>query len=244
MRRLITIIAASTLVLAACGDDTAATTAATTTSPATTTPGATTTDAATITTSGTVGTGSDQIQALLDLYAMTRLRTTYLFGEGDSQQTVILSQDPTADPPVSAVLLESGRIITTPDQTIFCDTAGTGCFAMPDTGGASVLDGLLGPVIGGFLVTAGLTEVPGASIVEMPSVIAGRDGICFQFTPPSGAGFDTASLTQCIDSRLGFTLYVENTPTGGNPERLLELVEFGDPLPDDFTPTGPVAPTP
>jgi hypothetical protein len=69
--------------------------------------------------------------------------------------------------------------------------------------------------------------------------------VCFTFTPPAGAGFDTELIHQCIDSELGFTLLLQSQDTGGTTEStVMELTAFGDPLPDDFTPSGPVTATP
>lgn len=103
---------------------------------------------------------------------------------------------------------------------------------------------MLGPFAGGLFLAADLAEIPGADVTESTETIAGRTGLCFTFTPPAGAGFDTETVRQCIDSELGFTLLIQAQETGGDLETVMELLEFGDPLPDDFTPTGPVTSSP
>jgi hypothetical protein len=58
-------------------------------------------------------------------------------------------------------------------------------------------------------------------------------------SPQAFTGADTEFVRQCIDSELGFTLLMETKDAGGaTVERVMELIDFGQPLPSDFQPTG------
>lgn len=234
-------LAVLVLIVAACGDDD--------TSPTTTAPDETTTTvAATSTTAAPTTTEApgDAIGSLLATFEMTPLRTTYLFGEGSDQTEVTLSQDPTQDPPVEAVLVPGAdaKLITIGDETVFCDTRANQCFSVPGAAGGGFSEGLLGPFAGGLFMAGQLDSIPGATMTEETVEVAGRSGICFTFTPPDAAGFDTELIRQCIDAELGFTLLLQSQPAGGDLETVMELIEFGEPLDDDFIPTGPVTATP
>jgi hypothetical protein len=227
------------LVVPACGDDTTT---------ETTLPDSTTTTAVTTTTAATAApTPGGDLQLLLDEYERTPLRVTYLFGDGSESTTLILSQDPTADPPVEAVILPEAdsKLITIGDESIFCDTAANQCFSVPGGGGAGFSANLLGPFAGGLFLAADLETVPGAEVTTETAEVAGRASLCFTFEPPANAGFDTDLVRQCLDAELGFTLIVEAREAGSNTlETIMELIDFGEPLEDDFTPTGPVADSP
>jgi len=244
------------LLTAACGDDatpfgtTATTTASgtgdlgnetttaagtdTTTAPADTTEPAATT--------GAPSDGGGDIDALLARAESAPMRTTYRFGEAPDDQIITMVQDPTREPPASAMILDDGKFITVGDSTIICDLAGEGqCFEVPGAEGTNLMQGFMSPVLMGLMLTEGVTSTPGFSVDEGRTEIAGRQGICFTFTPQTFVGSDVEWIRQCIDSELGFTLLFESKDTGDDaPERMMELLEFGQPQPGDFEPTGPV----
>lgn len=230
-------------MVAACSDNAATTTTADDDGTTTTTSGSTTTTAAPGTTAAAEG---DDLSNLLALYEMTPLRTTYAFSDAGEETIVTLSQDPTREPPVEAVIIEDSgaKLITTGDQSVFCDTEANQCFSVPDGPGAGFGAEMLGPFAGGLFLAADLADIPGAGVAESTETIAERTGLCFTFTPPAGAGFDSETVRQCIDTELGFTLLIQNQETGGELETVMELIDFGDPLPDDFTASGPVSATP
>ncbi len=246
------LISTLALVVAACGDDDAVTTTtattpddttASTTAPVTTIATAT----STATTIDVSGDGPD-VDDLLALYEATPLRTTYLFGEGDSQTEIVLAQDPTAEPPVESITIaeENSKIIISDGVTIFCDGSSNMCFEVPGGTGDSLATGLLGPFGGGVFLTAGRSgAVPGASVSEEPITVAGRDGVCFTYEAPAEFGSDTNLVRQCIDGELGFTLLLQAGDTATDAvETVMELIDFSQPTAEDFEPTGPVTPAP
>ena len=259
-RKMLIAAMAFALVVAGCGDDddaatttTAAggTTATTSDSDTATTQagdGDTTTTGVTAAPSTTADDGEPTASDLGDLaatFAMTPARLTYLFGEPGDQDEVILSQDPTQDPPVSAIIAQGDfKIIYTGTANIVCSPD---CFEVPSLGDAAITDnlvgGLMGPIAGALLTADGLSSVPGIGVDEEQVTIAGRSGICFTFTPPAGSGADSGRV--CIDDELGFMLRVDDREAGTDTfVPLMELTEFGDPLPEDFEPLGPVQSTP
>lgn len=229
------------LVATACGDDD--TTETTIPDESTTTTAAPTTTA---TTTPAPTPGGD-LAELLESYETIALRTTYAFSDSGEETVVIISQDPTADPPLEAVIIPAAntQLIRIGDESIFCDTTADQCFALPAGAGAGFSEGMLGPFVGGLFLAAGLDQIPGAVIAEETTEIAGRDGICFTFNPPPNAGFGTELIRQCVDAELGFTLLIQAQETGSDTlETIMELIEFGAPLEEDFIPTGPVADAP
>jgi hypothetical protein len=240
--RLVLVALVLALVATACGDDD--TTETTVPDDPTTTAAAPTTTTATTMAAPTPG---DDLAMLLESYETTALRTTYVFRDSGEETTVILSQQPNADPPVEAVIIPAAntQLIRIGEESIFCDTTANQCFALPSGAGTGFSEGMLGPFVGGLFLAAGLDQIPAADISEETTEIAGRAGICFTFSPPPDAGFDTELIRQCVDSELGFTLLIQAQETGSDTvETIMELVEFGEPLEEDFTPTGPVAEAP
>lgn len=243
MRPALLLVVALALFAAACSDDDATTSSS---SPSSTSPSTTTTATTSAPSTTSASGGGDEISALIRLFETTALRTTYLFGEGTDQTEVTLSQDPTADPPLGAVLVPEAdfKLITIGEETIFCDTVANTCFEVAGATGPGLSAGLLGPFAGGLFMAGQLDAIPGASVTGDRVEIAGRSGICFSFRPPESAGFDTEEVKQCIDSELGFTLLLETQESmDGEAETIMILTEFGDPLPEDFEPTGPVTPS-
>ena len=257
------------LVAAACGDDdsspfapsgddgTTATTSTTTTDDdgSATTEGTTETtedDGAADTTAPPSGDGDGpgDIPELLERYQNSPLRATYLFGQADDEQVIVLSQDPNREPPVSAILIlegttadspEEGRILTIGTNTVFCGPPGPDniCFGTPG-GDVSATPGgaLLGPLFG-FLFTTTYTDLPGFTVEEEGATIAGRSGRCFTVRPQAFTGADVEYVRQCVDSELGFSLLIETKDADGETvERVMELIAFGPPQPSDFEPTG------
>jgi hypothetical protein len=269
-RRLGTVVAVLALLAAACGDDdvfgavtttssgeATATTEASGDATATTSAGEATADETT--TSGAIPSGGDEdIAALLEEYRTVPLRVTYLFGEDADAQTVTLSQDPERTPPVSAMIMyegpqpespEESRVLTIGDQTLICGPPGPGntCIETPPTpgGGPSIAEGLLGPLVSGFLLATGITEAPGFSMDQSGITIAGRSGVCFTYTPAAFLEADVEFVRQCVDADIGFTLLIEAKDADGDTvERIMELIDFGQPQPGDFEPTGEVVSMP
>jgi hypothetical protein len=233
---------------AACGDDEGSPFGSSTSSAGestTTAGGEQTTTTATsgeeTTTSSASSGQSGDIEDLLARFREMPLRTTYLVGEDRQQMT--FSQDPMQDPPVSAVLYEGGKIITVGDSYIVCsgDGENSQCFEMAGTEGFDMAAAMLGPFASLALSLQGMTDVPGVEVATEQVTIAGRSGVCFNYTPDAtlGAGYEYAR--SCIDEELGFTLLVEIRESGASAaQTVMELVSFGDPDPGDFEPTGPV----
>lgn len=241
------LLAAIVLAAAACGDDDgvnlldAASTEATAETPSSPAEGDTT--------SAPGGGVSPEIQVLLDRFDRTPLRTVYRFDEPPGGQIVTLSQDPSRSQ--SATLLgpdgTEGKIITTGDLTIVCSPAGEAaqCFEAPAGAGLDATGGLFSPLIAGFLLTEGITEAPGFSVEQQGATIAGRSGVCFTYTPRPFIEADLEFVRQCIDAELGFTLLIQGRDSGSDTvQTFMELVEFGQPRPGDFEPTGPVTELP
>ncbi|WKZ82026.1 MAG: hypothetical protein QY307_08015 [Acidimicrobiia bacterium] len=237
MRRF-SIALALVLVVAACGDDDAttttgagaATTAADSGTATTAAGGATDTTAA-----GGSGTVGGDIQALLDVYASTPLRLTYLMGDQDEDpETVVMAQDPTSDPIRSSIITGEAKIISNGEETMMCEDGQ--CIVLAGVTADALIQGLLGPFAASFLLLSTGNDVPGSSLVAMDGTIAGRTGICWQYTPPG----TTETYRQCIDDQLGFTLLMETSLSGGGTTRVMELLEYATPTDEDFEPTGPV----
>jgi hypothetical protein len=253
-------LAALVILAAACGDDSGSPFSSSTTEgqasttsggEATTSGGETTsTTAGETTTTGegatTTGSGAaGDVDELLALYRATPIRTTYLMG--DDQEEMTFSQDPTQDPPVSAVLFEGGKFITLGDSTIICSGEGAGsqCFEMPAGEGVDMATAMLGPFASLACSLQGATDTPGYEVETEQVTIADRSGVCFTYRPDAITGSETEFVRQCIDSELGFALLLEVKETGADEvERVMELVAAGDPEPGDFEPTGPVIPLP
>lgn len=244
-QRTIIVLAALTLVIAACGDDDSTTgttaTATETTSEATTAPADTTAPDATATDAD-----DSDIQELLELYQSTPLRTTYLIGSGDSANEVILAQDPTATPPVESIVIPETNttVIISGGMTVLCDGSAGQCFEVPGSGGESLITGMLGPISS----TLTALDASGVSAVETsqePVTIAGRDGICFTYEPPAATGVTTDFIRQCIDNELGFALLMETSESDSDEiETLLELLDFAEPTAADFETPFPVTASP
>ena len=264
-RRIGILAAVLALVGAACGDDDVFGAVTTTSSDGTTATtesgdttastqaGETTTTEGGTTTEATAPPGGDgDIEGLLEEYRTVPLRVTYLFGADVDAQTVTLSQDPTRTPPVSAMILyegpepgspEEARVLTIGNRTLICGPPGPGntCIETPPTPGPGIAEGILGPLVSGFLLQTGLTEAPGFSVDESGISIAGRDGVCFTYAPAAFLEADVEFVRQCVDSDIGFTLLIETKNADGDTvERVMELIDFGQPQPGDFEPTGEV----
>ena len=241
-RALIFVIALA-LVAAACGDDDAATTTTTTVAPGTTTASTAAPATTATTTEGTDEEDSGAIDELLALYEMTPVRVTYLIGEGDNQTEIVLSQDPTAEPPVESITIAeaNSKIIITEGMTVFCDGASNMCFEVPGAGGESMMAGFLGPIGSIFATAESGGPLADADITVEPTTVAGRDGVCFSYEPPPSLGVEYDLVRQCIDNEFGFTLLVQSSDTtDGTVETIMELIDFSQPTPEDFEPTGPV----
>lgn len=227
MRRF-SIALALILVVAACGDDDAATT----TDAGTNTTAA---DSGTATTAAGSGAVDGDIQALLDIYASTPLRLTYLMGDQDDDpDTMVMAQDPTSDPIRSALITDESKIISNGEETMLCEDGQ--CFVLAGMSADDLIQGLLGPFAASFLLATAVEDIPGTSLERMDGEIAGRTGICWVYAPPG----TSESYRQCIDDQLGFTLLTETSLSGGGTTRVMELLEYATPTDEDFEPTGPV----
>jgi hypothetical protein len=266
-RRISIVIVVLSLLLAACGDDDVFGDVATSSGESTTTTvtaddettttradGATTTAGETTTSEAVPPGGGEDVAALLEEYRSVPLRVTYVVGGDSDGQTVTLSQDPTQTPSVTAVILyespepdspEEARVLTIGDRTLICGPPGPGntCVETPPTpgGGPSIAEGLLGPLVSAFLLELELSDAPGFSVDPSGITLAGREGICFTYTPTAYAEADVEFLRQCVDADAGFTLLIEAKDADGDTvERVMELIDFGQPQPGDFEPTGEV----
>jgi hypothetical protein len=255
LKRLLILAVALTLLSAACGDDDElGTDASTTTIGSTTTEGATTTapptsedtSAPTTAPAGDPGDGGDgDLDALLERYRQTPLRLVYQTGMTGTDETMVVAQDPTQNPPVSSFgFPEQGtRLIQGGDEIVICSEGM--CFSMPAEGSADLVTGMFGGAFLAGLLTADVTDLPGLSIDSDDVTIAGRDGVCFTYTATAIVGSTTEFARQCVDEELGFTLLLEVKESDAEEaERALELIEFGDPTPEDFEPTGPITEMP
>ncbi len=262
--RLLAPIAVFVLVVAACGDSGGDTTT-TETADATTTSAATGGDDTTTTTgpasggdtstttlaSGTTAAsgGGGDVAELLEQFQSTPLRATYLFDEGDSEQRLTLSQDPTADPPLSALISEDDgfHVIFTGGAMTICDADQEQCFATPEQPGVdnTLLAGaFLSPFLSSFLAFSVSNTTPGVDLSTEPIEVAGRSGLCFTLSPDAGFGADFDEVRQCVDDETGAILLFETREGGGDFVRLMELVELGEPLPSDFSPPFPLVALP
>jgi hypothetical protein len=241
----------------ACGDDSGSPFASSTTAggASTTAGGVTTTDGGegtttageTTTTEGgaTIGPGgaAGDVEELLARFRQVPLRTTYLVGSGSDRQEMTFSQDPTQDPPVSAVVFPDGKMLTVGDRYIICSGEGAGsqCFEMPATEGVDMASAMLGPFAALAWSLQGSADLPGYEVETEQVTIGGRTGVCFTYRPAAVTGSTTEFVRQCIDSDLGFALLLEIKEAGSDEvERVMELVSAGDPEPGDFEPTGPL----
>ena len=243
--RAMTAVVALALVGAACGDDDATTTTSAAIDDTTVATEAPPTTSATPPTAGAADDGPD-VNELLERYEMTPLRATYLFGEGDSQTEVVLAQDPTADPPVESITIveADSKIIISEGVTVFCDGASNRCFEVAGAAGENLAAGLLGTA-GSVFLAAESGGLSGADVTEESITVAGRDGVCFSFTPPAGFEGEGDLLRQCIDNELGFTLLLQTTDTTTDVVvTVMKLIDFSEPTPEDFEPTGPVTAQP
>lgn len=196
----------------------------------------TTTTTSLPTTTTTLGPAAE-MASLQSRFAATPMRVTYLIGAEGIEAT--LSQDPSASPPVAAVIVEQAHahLITIGAQTFFCDTAAPACFEVEGT--TQLPTSLLGPLGDGLALAAGLELIPGITRSE-DEVVAGRDGRCFSYAPPSGSSLASAAVRHCVDAELGFTLLLEDD---SGAAAILRLIDFGEPVAGDFDPPGPVEAT-
>ncbi len=263
--RFLALLAVLAMVVAACGDsggDTTTTDAAgdggtTVTAGAggvtTTTGGGDDEGDATTTTGGDNGDGGGvaaggDVGELLERFQQSRIRATYLLDEGDDESMLTLSQDPTADPPVSAILSDEDgfQVIFSGDAMTMCDANAEQCFALPTGAGTdpSLFAGaFLSPFVSSFLAFS-TADTVGFDVDTEPVEVAGRSGVCFTVTPDAFVGADFDEVRQCVDDETGAMLLFEIKEAGGDFERVLELVEFGDPLASDFEPPFPLVDVP
>ncbi len=257
--RALAIAAALALVVAACGDsggdvtttdgdgsDTVVVTQGDgdTTTTTTTTSG----DETPATALGDLPGGAGDVGELLERFRQTRLRATYLMNEGDDETTLTLSQDPTASPPLSAIISEDDgfQIIFSGDSMTMCDAGEGTCFELPSQPGtdpALFAGAFLTPFLSSFLAFS-TAESAGFDVDTEPVEVAGRSGVCFTVTPEQFVGADFDEVRQCVDDETGAMLLFEIKEAGGEFERVLELVEIGDPRPDDFAPPFPLVELP
>jgi hypothetical protein len=254
--RLTVSLFALALLVAACGDDSGTPFGSSTSSPgeSTTSQAEASTTAAgegeeTTTTAGEATTtqagASGDVEELLAHFREVPIRTTYRL-EGD--QEITFSQDPTQDPPVSAVIYEDGKMITAGDSYIVCSGEGAGgmCFTMPGSEGMDMATAFLGPFASlALTLQGGMEDIPGLNVETEQATIAGRNGLCFTMTPDATLGAGYEYVRSCVDAELGFTLLVQIQETGGSElTTVMELLSYGDPEPGDFEPTGPVTTVP
>ena len=242
------------VLAAACGDDSGSPFASSTTAGGASTTGGgegTTAAGETTTTGGgaTIGPGggAGDVEELLARFREVPLRTTYLVGSGSDRQEMTFSQDPTQDPPVSAVVFTDGKMLTVGDRYIVCSGEGAGsqCFEMPATEGVDMASTMLGPFAALAWSLQGSADLPGYEVETEQVTIGGRTGVCFTYRPAAVTGSTTEFVRQCIDSELGFALLLEVKEAGSDEvERVMELVSAGDPEPGDFEPTGPLTTLP
>ncbi len=245
--RFFVLLAALAMLAAACGDsggDTTTTDAGDTTTTihgdtAPVTTGAAGGGDTTTTTAGDGGglPGGGDVNELLERFQQSRIRATYRM-EGDS--TLTISQDPDADPPVSAYLSEEDgfHMILGGDAVLMCDVNQQQCFSLPtEAGGDPTLfaGAFLSPFLASFL-TLSTGSTPGFDVDTEPVEVAGRSGVCFTVTPDAVVGADFDEVRQCVDDETGAILLFEIKEAGGEFETVLELLEFGDPQPSDFEP--------
>jgi hypothetical protein len=242
-RTVLTLLLALSVVIAACGDDDAQTTA--TDSTGGTDAPTDTAAPATPTTQAAAPSGFGDLDSALARYENTPLRTTYLIGEGDDREEIIIAQDPTATPPIESITLPAAdtKIIISEGTTTLCDGSSSMCFELPGAGGESLTTGLLGP-FAGFL-SLGVENIPGVETSQEPITVAGRDGICFSYEPPDAVGSDTDLIRQCVDGEFGFTLLMQASAADSDDiETVMELTEFVQPTPEDFAMPYPVTSSP
>ena len=105
---------------------------------------------------------------------------------------------------------------------------------------------LLGPMLSGLLLAEDLPSNPGYTVEEGTQTIAGRSGYCFTFSPTALAtGADVEFVRQCIDAEFGFILIFEAAEAGqATAETIMELLDWGQPRPEDFEVSGPVTTMP
>ena len=253
--RLAVLAVALVALVAACGDD-AEGPFGSSTSPA---DGSTTTEAGssatTVAGEETTTTGEEtetsqagangEVDELLEQFQQTPLRTTYVM---EDAREITFSQDPTQDPPVSAVLYEGGKMITAGESYIVCSGEGEGamCFTVPGTEGMDMATAFLGPFASLALsLQEGMTGTPGYEVETEEATIAGRSGVCFTYAPDAGLAAGYEYIRSCVDAELGFTLLVQVQESAASEVKtVMELVSFGDPEPGDFEPTGPVTEVP
>lgn len=252
--RLAVLAVALVALVAACGDDSGSPFVSTTSDGGATTTeagGSATTNAGEETTTSEEETetsqasGNGEVEQLLEQFQQTALRTTYVM---EDDREITFSQDPTQDPPVSAVLYEGGKMITAGESYIICSGEGEGamCFMVPGTEGMDMATAFLGPFASLALsLQEGMTGTPGSEAETEQATIAGRSGVCFTYAPDAGLAAGYEYIRSCVDAELGFTLLVQVQESGASEvETVMELVSFGDPEPGDFEPTGPVTEVP
>lgn len=260
LKRLLIVAVALALLGAACGDDDSLDAATTTAGNSTTTAGSGTTGETSTTTGETSTTtagetteptettaapsGDGDLDALLEQYRQTPLRLVYRTGTTGSDETMVVAQDPTQDPPVSSFGFpeQNTRLIQGGDEIVICSEGM--CFSMPAEGSTDLVTGMFGGAFLAGLLTADVADLPGLSIDSDDVTIAGREGVCFTYTPTAIVGSTTEYARQCVDKELGFTLLLEVKDADAELEQALELIEFGDPTPEDFEPTGPITEMP
>lgn len=262
VRRIAAVLLVIGLVAAGCGDsaetttttgpDTPPTSGVTTTTQApettttvaettTTVPPTTTTIVTTTTTTTTTTTmppsGDVSIDQLRLLGSQARFRATYRVDIDGEIQTLTISQDPTLDPPGSALFTEEdgGQLIFNDEQIIFCSDEE--CFAVPNTGGTAFMT-MFGLGTLGFFVDNNPPE--GFDVDSSPDTIDGIDVVCFTVTPDDVEEFGLLFYRQCVQASTGVSVLIEIQEPGEEPMVFLELVELGEPLETDFIPPFPV----
>jgi hypothetical protein len=242
--RLAVVAVSMLLITSACGDDDATTP----TTGATVTVVGTEDDPSTTSTAPPAPEGTPSPGDLSDLqarYDMTPLRTTYLIGDADSLEEIILAQDPTANPPIESITIPAGdtKIIISDGTTTVCDGGAASCFQIPGAGGESLAAGLLGPL--SSLLVAMPEDLLGVDVTQEAITVAGREGVCFTYTPAPSVEADTDLIRQCVDNELGFTLLMQASEVGNDAvETVMELTDFASPTAEDFAIPYPVQAAP
>lgn len=238
LRRLCAAVAATTLLLSACGDD----------EPAPEQTGAAEAEGLTEGAAAASGEGDEaggggedlgaEFEELAASAADTRARVTYEVTTDGETATATVS----FDPPRMATIFDGGRLINGEDESIMCsedEAAGSECYVLGEDEaplGNMMSSWLLWPFM---TITQTMANGGGAEGFSrtVEETIAGREAIC--------ASFDGGALEEpqegltaeyCIDGETGIGLrYIGRAPD--TEDVRMEAIDYGEPRADDFEPT-------